>query len=136
MKTINILISTLALIILISGLGFNGPGTLFGQTSHEKVDEAYQVRLQGRADSAEVLLRDITRNEPESAMAWFELSRTCLHMASGNPQKMSEYLACAENAIDTAIQCAPDKTAYLGLKGGIRSLKQVPMPSASAMKMP
>src|SRR6056300_1591592 len=50
---------------------------------NNSVVDAYELRMDGKADSAVVVLSEIILNEPDNAMAYYELARTKTHLMLG-----------------------------------------------------
>lgn len=108
-------------IILV--LIFAGIISCTGQKTDEKVYEAYELRINGHADSAKVLLQQITTENPTNAMAWYELCRTTEHLGMANPRAIKESLDEALRCISLAVENDPKNAWYLSYKGGIETLQ-------------
>ncbi len=122
MKTRKI-ISKLSLITsIILALLFTGITSCSGQKDNKEVLNAYQLRLSGHADSAKVLLLEITNKNPECAIAWFELCRTTQHIGMANPREIKENLNEALEYINLAVENDPKNAQYLSFKGEIQTL--------------
>ena len=93
-----------------------------GQKTDEKVLEAYELRINGHADSAKVLLEQITNENPKDALAWFELCRTTQQLGMANPRAIQEMLVETLKYINLAVENDPDNAWYLSYKGGIETL--------------
>jgi len=65
--------------------------------------EAYQLRVNGKADQAEELLRQNLKTDSTNAYAWFELARTRNHIFLGqgqfSPEGWGEVLGYAEKSV-------------------------------------
>ncbi len=94
-----------------------------GQNAAQKVFEAYELRITGHADSAKVLLEQITNENPKDALAWFELCRTTQQLGMANPRAIKETLDEALKYIHLAVENDPDNAMYLSCKGGIETLQ-------------
>ncbi len=93
-----------------------------GQKTDQKVFEAYDLRMTGYADSAQVLLLQLTGNEPENAMAWYELCRTTQQIGMTNPREIKATMDDALKYINLAVEISPDNAWYLSYKGSIETL--------------
>ncbi|MGZ2370693.1 tetratricopeptide repeat protein [Ancylomarina sp. YFZ004] len=92
------------------------------QKADQKVFEAYELRITGHADSAKVLLEQITNENPKDALAWFELCRTTLQIGMANPRAIKETLDETLKHIHLAVENDPDNAMYLSYKGKIEVL--------------
>jgi len=93
-----------------------------GEQSKEKVFEAYELRINGQADSARIILEQVLSTDSTNALAWFELCRSTQHMGMANPRAIKETLDVALNCINLAVENDPDNAWYLSYKGGIETL--------------
>jgi tetratricopeptide (TPR) repeat protein len=75
--------------------------------------------MQGKVDDANVLLEQAILKNPRNAAAHYELARTRLYMATGEPQKMDERIRDAQQSIDKAIENDPNNVIYPFFKGHI-----------------
>lgn len=67
--------------------------------AQDKVTSAYELRMSGHADSAITVLNDIVNNEPDNALAYYELSRAKMHMMLGTGEYgIEEIIADAARA--------------------------------------
>jgi ferric-dicitrate binding protein FerR (iron transport regulator) len=73
-----------------------------GQKTNNEVFEAYNLRINGHADSAHLLLEQITNENSENAQAWYELCRTTQQLGLANPRGIKEALDEALFCIDKA----------------------------------
>jgi len=101
---------------------FAGITSCTAQQPNDKVYEAYELRINAHADSAKVLLEQITSEDPENAMAWYELCRTTQQLGLANPRAIKESLDDALKYINRAVENDPDNAWYLSYKGGIETL--------------
>lgn len=92
-----------------------------GQITDKKVFEAYTLRINGHADSAKVLLQQISSENPGNALAWYELCRTTQQLGMANPRVIKESLGEALNCINKAINIEPENACYLSHKGRIET---------------
>ena len=81
--------------------------------------DAYKLRMQGKVDEAKALLEQAIRENPHNAMAYYELARTKLYMATGEPQKMADRIADAQQSITKAIENDPNNVIYPFFEGHI-----------------
>lgn len=93
------------------------------QHANEKVFQAYELRMNGQADSAKVILEQLLSTDSTNAMAWFELCRTNQHMGLANPRTIKETLDETLNDINRAIENDPNNAYYLSYKGGVETLQ-------------
>jgi len=94
-----------------------------GKKEYEaEVKNAYEVRINGNADSAIILLDLVIAEDSTIAMAWYELSRTENHMGLGDMQNMMEHQERAMQYIDNALVYDPMNPAYLYFKGKLQSI--------------
>lgn len=107
---------------IMMALIFSGIFSCTGQKTDNKVFEAYELRINGHADSAKVLLKQITIENPENAMAWYELCRTTQQLGMANPRAIQEMLDETLKYINLAVENDPDNAWYLSYKGGIETL--------------
>ena len=99
-----------------------GMASCMGGQSNEKVFEAYELRINGHADSAQILLEQITNENPENALAWYELSRTTLQIGKSNPRELKESLDDALKYINLAVENDPANAWFLSYKGVLETL--------------
>ena len=99
-----------------------------GQSNYEneKTDDpayrAYELRINGQADSAKVLLEKSLKKDSTSALAWFELTRTNQHIGLANPQKMLESMNEILLQINMGVKFDSENVYYLSYKGSIETL--------------
>jgi tetratricopeptide (TPR) repeat protein len=106
----------------IMALVFAGIISCTGQKTEDKVFEAYELRINGHADSAKVLLQQITSENPKDALAWFELCRTTQQLGMANPRAIQEMLDETLKYINRAVENDPENAWFLSYKGGIETL--------------
>lgn len=87
-----------------------------------EVIQAWEIRINGNADSAKVLLEQILLKDSTCAIAWYELARTEQHMSNGDMQNLMTHLEAAKRNIDNALTYSPENTAYLYFKADLQSL--------------
>lgn len=67
---------------------------------NEKVQSAYNLRMEGNVDDAKTLLSEILKKDSTNAMAWFELARTQHHMMlGGGKYSPGDILASVNKAV-------------------------------------
>lgn len=93
------------------------------QGSDQQVFEAYNLRINGHADSARILLDEILEEHPDMALAWYELARTSMHMGMNNPKEIGQTLEEAIAYIDRSIEHDAKNALYHSYKGGIETLQ-------------
>jgi len=101
---------------------FAGIISCTGQKTNDKVYEAYELRVNGHADSAQVLLQQFTNENPENALAWYELCRTTQQLGMANPREIKTAMDEALRYINLAVENDPANAWYLSYKGGIETL--------------
>jgi len=80
---------------------------------------AYELRMRGKADEAKSLLEQAIAGNPKNAAACYELARTQLYMATGDPEKMGDYLKGAQQSIEQAKQNDPKNVIYPFFEGHV-----------------
>lgn len=111
-------VSTCIFFVLI----FAGIISCTGQKNDNTVFEAYELRINGQADSAKILLEQFTSENPKNALAWYELCRATQQLGLANPRAIKESLDDALKYINRAVENDPDNAWYLSYKGGIETL--------------
>jgi tetratricopeptide (TPR) repeat protein len=81
------------------------------------VQEAFELRMNGMADSAKAGLQLILDEHPANAAAWFELARTEHHMGLGNPRELFGRLQDIQLAIGHAVKNEPGNVIYSFYRG-------------------
>lgn len=112
-------------------LGLCAPaGAGQGEThSRKAVMDAYNLRMQGKVDSARVLLEHAIQENPRNAAAYYELARTKVHMALGDPRdvnKLMERVGEAQQSIAKAKENDPENVMYPFFEGHIALLQAYP----------
>ncbi|PIQ24813.1 MAG: hypothetical protein COW63_19525 [Bacteroidetes bacterium CG18_big_fil_WC_8_21_14_2_50_41_14] len=125
MKTINNINQKFCLIPMgmFLTLVFVGIFSCTGQKNDNTVNEAYSLRINGHADSAKILLRQITIENPKNALAWYELCRTSQQLGLANPKAIKESIEEAYLYIILAVENEPENALYLSYKGSIETLQ-------------
>ncbi len=83
-----------------------------GPEVDKAVIEAYELRMNGKADEAKAMLEQIVSDEPENALAYYELARTKYHIALSGLEKLETALEDMRQSIDKAIENDPDNVIY------------------------
>jgi tetratricopeptide (TPR) repeat protein len=91
--------------------------------TNEKVFEAYELRINGQADSAKILLEELLSTDSTNAMAWYELCRTTMHLGLANPREIKESINKALKCINKSVKYDPLNAWYLSYKGNMETLK-------------
>ena len=99
-----------------------GMASCMGEQSNEKVFEAYELRINGHADSAKIILEQILSVDSTNALAWYELCRTTQQIGKSNPREIKESLDDALKYINLAVENDPENVWFLSYKGGIETL--------------
>lgn len=76
------------------------------------VIKAYELRMNGKADEAKAMLEQVISNEPDNALAYYELARTKYHIALSGLEKLETALKDMQQSIDKAIENDPDNVIY------------------------
>ncbi len=116
MKTKNFLI--ICTLIVSTGMA-----SCLDSHSNEKVFEAYELRINGHADSAKVILEEVLSIDSTNSLAWYELCRTTQHLGLANPRAIKESIEEALRYINLAVKYDPDNVWFLSYRGGIETLK-------------
>lgn len=93
---------------------------LYSCTSQEldnKVQQAYELRMKGNADSAKALLEEIIDEDSTNAMAWYELARTKHHIGLGNPRELLGSLEDIQFTIEKSVKYDTANVIYSFYKG-------------------
>ncbi|MGD0770150.1 MAG: tetratricopeptide repeat protein [Tepidisphaeraceae bacterium] len=98
-----------------------------GQSESKNIaGDAYKLRMLGKVDEARMLLEKTIREDPRDAAANYELARTMVHIALGNPRRMTERLAEAQKCMATAEEDDPNNVIYPFFDGHIALLQAYP----------
>ncbi len=81
------------------------------------VQKAYELRMNGQADSAKALLEQAISQDSTNAIAHYELARTLHHMALGNPGTLADRMEEAWQAIEKSMEHDPDNVIYAFFAG-------------------
>lgn len=99
------------------------------KTNHENDDEvdiatsSWELRMNGKADEAKLILQQYTSENQDNAMAWYELSRTMHHIGLSDPQILETSITDALSYIEKAVELAPDNAKFQNYKGTLLTLK-------------
>jgi tetratricopeptide (TPR) repeat protein len=83
------------------------------------VMEAYELRMNGKADEAKAMLEQVISDEPDNALAHYELARTKLHIGLSALKELEAALEDIQQSIDKAIENDPDNVIYRFFAGRI-----------------
>ena len=83
------------------------------------VTEAYELRMNGKVDQAKTLIEKSLAKTPNNAAAYYELARTQMHMALGNPKDLEQSFAEAQKSIDQAIAHDSQQVSYHTFAGQV-----------------
>ncbi|MCK4412438.1 MAG: hypothetical protein KAY32_02720 [Candidatus Eisenbacteria sp.] len=83
----------------------------------DAVEQAYELRMMGNADSAQAILEQVLAADSTHAAAWFELARTKQHIGLGNPRLLMERLGSLQQAAENATANDPANVTYAYYKG-------------------
>jgi tetratricopeptide (TPR) repeat protein len=75
--------------------------------------------MKGKVDQARTLLEETLAKMPDNAAAYYELARTQMHMALGNPKNLERNFADAQKSIDQAIVHDSQKVVYHTFAGHV-----------------
>ena len=81
--------------------------------------KAYELRMNGKIDSAKTLLDQTLSENPDNAAAYYELARTLHHIALGNPRELPGRMEEAEQSIEKAMEYDPDNVIYAFFAGNV-----------------
>ncbi|MCK4654678.1 MAG: hypothetical protein KAU01_09545 [Candidatus Cloacimonetes bacterium] len=83
-----------------------------GQKLDKTVQQAYELRMIGQADSAKVLLEQVIVKDSTNAAAWFELARTKQHIGLGNPRELISGMVDVQQFAQNAVDNEPNNVIY------------------------
>jgi len=116
---LNIQIARGLVVCLLAGLLLTA-WSCSSKKSDLTVQQAYDLRMAGNADSAQVILETILAADSTNAAAWYELARTKHHIGLGNPRMLIGQLPELEYDIDKAVENDPENVIYAFYKGYTR----------------
>jgi tetratricopeptide (TPR) repeat protein len=91
--------------------------------------DGWQLRMQGKVDDARALLEKAIQDNPSNAAAHYELARTKVHMALGDPRdpkRAEEKFGEAQQSIARARENDPNNVIYPFFEGHIALLQAYP----------
>jgi len=83
-----------------------------GPEADKTVIDAYELRMNGKADEAKAMLEQVTSDEPDNALAHYELARTKYHITLSGLEELEIALEDMQQSIDKAIENDPDNVIY------------------------
>jgi len=86
-------------------------------SAQDTVQQAYELRMNGKADSAKAILEQVIAEDSTNAAALYELARTELQMGLGNVSELLEGLEDIQQTIEKAVENDPDNVIYSFYKG-------------------
>jgi len=92
-----------------------------GPEVDKTVIEANELRMNGKADEAKAMLEQVISDEPDNALAHYELARTKYHIALSVLEELEITLEDISQSIDKAIENDPDNVIYRFFAGKIAS---------------
>jgi len=104
-------------ILLGAAIVFFCSWNCIGSQLDKSVLKAYDLRMNGKADSAKVLLEQAIAEDSTNAAAWYELARTKHHIGLGNPRILFAGLDDLQQTINRAVENDPDNAIYSFYKG-------------------
>ena len=114
---------SLLFVSVISFLGCFSTGTGSGIALELSVQQAFELRMNGNADSAQVMLQQILTGDSSNHAAWYELARTTQHILLGNPRAMMGGLSDLQTTINRAVELDPDNVIYAFYNAQIHHLQ-------------
>ncbi len=90
-----------------------------GQKMSSPVQQAYELRINGNADSAKVILEQVLAADSTNAAAWYELARTKHHIGLGNPRVLFGSLEDIQQNTEAAVNNDPGNVIYSFYRGSI-----------------
>jgi tetratricopeptide (TPR) repeat protein len=106
------------IVVVIASFGFF---SCKGPDVDKTVIQAYELRMNGKADEAKTMLEQVISDEPENALAYYELARTKNHIGLSVLRELENALESSRESIDKAIENDPDSVIYLFFAGYIAS---------------
>jgi len=82
-----------------------------------RIQQAYDLRMNGNADSALVLLDVVLAEDSTNALALYEIARTMHHIGLGNPRQLFGGLGDMQDLIGKAVENDPDNVIYKFYQG-------------------
>jgi len=108
----------IACAVVIASLGF----WACAESKLDKtVQEAYDLRMNGKADEAKTLLEQMISENPDNALVHYELARTKYHLGLANLRELLTSIEDIQNHIEQAVKNDPDNVIYSFFAGKIAS---------------
>lgn len=76
------------------------------------VQQAYELRMHGKADSAKALLEQMLSEDSANSLAHYELARTKFQIGLVAPRQLVDNLSDIQNSIEQAVVHEPDNVIY------------------------
>jgi hypothetical protein len=102
----------MCIMVLLILLFLTGSNVISGQVNGSVVWEAYQLRVNGKADQAEKMLQEYFKSDSTDALACFELARTKHHIFLGKGEFTPEAWQEVTGFAKQAVRYAPDNEVY------------------------
>jgi len=96
-------------VVVIASLGLL---SCKGPEVDKTVIEAYELRMNGKADEAKAMLEQVISDEPDNALAHYELARTKYQIMLSVLKELETALEDMQQSIDKAIENDPDNVIY------------------------
>jgi tetratricopeptide (TPR) repeat protein len=80
--------------------------------SVENVEKAYELRVNGKADEAKTLLEQILSENPDDALAHYELARTKYQLTLADPKEFITIIENILNSLGQAMKIDPENVIY------------------------
>jgi tetratricopeptide (TPR) repeat protein len=93
-----------------------------GPEVDKAVVEAYELRMNGKADEAKAMLEQIVSDEPDNALAHYELARAKFQIMLSGLKELDTALEDIQQSIYKAIENNPDNVIYLFFAGRVALL--------------
>jgi len=87
------------------------------------VEAAYQLRMNGKADSAKIILEQILAEDSTNAAAWCELARTKHHIGLANPRELFGSLDDIQQTADAAVNNDSENVSYAYYRAGVNFVR-------------
>ena len=88
-----------------------------GPKLDKEVQQAYELRMNGKADEAKAILEQVIAEDSTNAAALYELARTEHHIGLGNIPELLGGLEDIQQTIEKAVENDPDNVIYSFYKG-------------------
>ena len=94
-----------------------------GNSTDEKLQKAYQFRLEGKVQKSLALLEELTANNDSDPRVWFELARTRHHYGLGHPADLLGGIDTLQGMVDKTLELDPQNVIYAFYRAYIYNLK-------------